>query len=123
MAEKYQFFDGKKFTRDDKTGYYLCSTGDENNVRKRMHVYVWEYFNGPISKGYHIHHIDGDKSNNDIQNLQMLSATEHERLHGKMLTENQRETLRKIWRKQLSWRKNGIIVMKDMNGIKSIMSK
>ena len=95
MAEKYQFFDGKKFTRDDKTGYYLCSTGDENNVRKRMHVYVWEYFNGPISKGYHIHHIDGDKSNNDIQNLQMLSATEHERLHGKMLTENQRETLRK----------------------------
>lgn len=51
MAEKYQFFDGKKFTRDDKTGYYLCSTGDENNVRKRMHVYVWEYFNGPISKG------------------------------------------------------------------------
>ena len=104
MAEKYQFFDGKKFTRDDKTGYYLCSTGDENNVRKRMHVYVWEYFNGPISKGYHIHHIDGDKSNNDIQNLQMLSATEHERL-------------------QLSWRKNGIIVMKDMNGIKSIMSK
>ena len=40
MAEKYQFFDGKKFTRDDKTGYYLCSTGDENNVRKRMHVYV-----------------------------------------------------------------------------------
>lgn len=36
-----------------------------------------------------------DKSNNDIQNLQMLSATEHERLHGKMLTENQRETLRK----------------------------
>lgn len=38
MAEKYQFFDGKKFTRDDKTGYYLCSTGDENNVRKRMQI-------------------------------------------------------------------------------------
>ena len=77
MAEKYLFFDGKKFTRDDKTGYYLCSTGDENNVRKRMHVYVWEYFNGPISKGYHIHHIDGDKSNNDIQTLRknMAKAT------------------------------------------------
>ena len=29
MSEKFQFFDGRKFTRDDKTGYYLCSTQNE----------------------------------------------------------------------------------------------
>ena len=53
MSEKFQFFDGRKFTRDDKTGYYLCSTQNEKNVRKRMHVYVWEYFYGPVSCRIH----------------------------------------------------------------------
>ena len=94
MPEKFQFFDGKRFTRDGKTGYYLCATADEGK-RKRMHVYVWEYFNGPVPKGYHIHHMDGDKSNNNIKNLQLLLATEHEQLHGSMLTDEQRDRARK----------------------------
>ena len=44
MSEKYQYFNGLKFTRDDKTGYYLNST-----IRKRMHRYVWEFYNGQIN--------------------------------------------------------------------------
>lgn len=95
MPEKFQFFDGRKFTRDEKTGYYLCSTKDSTGSRKRMHVYVWEYYNGLVPEGYHIHHIDGDKSNNTIENLQLLSATEHEKLHGEMLTDEQIECARK----------------------------
>ena len=51
MSSKYQYFNGLKFTRDDKTGYYLNST-----IEKRMHRYVWEFYNGPIPKGYDIHH-------------------------------------------------------------------
>lgn len=95
MPEKFQFFDGRKFTRDEKTGYYLCSTKDSTGSRKRMHVYVWEYYNGLVPEGYHIHHIDGNKSNNTIENLQLLSATEHEKLHGEMLTDEQIECARK----------------------------
>ena len=57
---KFAYFNGLKFTRDDKTGYYLNST-----IRKRLHRCVWEYYNGEIPKGYHIHHKDNDKSNND----------------------------------------------------------
>jgi len=30
----------------------------------------------------HVHHIDGNKTNNDIKNLQLLSINEHMKLHG-----------------------------------------
>lgn len=75
--EKYQYFDGLKFTRDEKTGYYLNST-----IRKRLHRYVWEYYNGEIPEGYHIHHINKDKSNNDISNLQLIKGEDHVTFHG-----------------------------------------
>ena len=76
MGEKIQYFNNVKFVRDDKTGYYLNSTS-----RKRMHRYVWEYYNGEIPKGFQIHHIDHDKSNNDISNLEMISRSKHAKIH------------------------------------------
>lgn len=76
MSEKYQYFNGLKFTRDEKSGYYLNST-----IGKRMHRYVWEFYHGKIPKGYHIHHIDGDKSNNRIENLRMIQGRKHQSRH------------------------------------------
>ena len=77
MTPKYIEYDGLKFCRDDKTGYYLNST-----IRKRLHRYVWEKERGEIPKGYHIHHVDKNKANNDISNLALISASDHEKLHG-----------------------------------------
>lgn len=76
---KTQYFNGLHFTRDDKTGYYLNST-----IRKRMHRYVWEYYNGDIPKGYEIHHKDHDASNNKIENLQLLHKKDHKSYHAKI---------------------------------------
>ena len=56
---KYQEFDGVRYCRDERTGYYLSSTH-----RKRMHVAVWEAHNGPIPEGYDVHHENLDKSDN-----------------------------------------------------------
>lgn len=92
MSEKFQYFRGVKFTRDDNTGYYLNTT-----IHKRMHVFVWEFYNGEIPEGCEIHHIDRDKSNNDINNLQLLSSTEHKELHARLLTDEERE-----------WRRNNM---------------
>ena len=75
---KFQHFNGVKFTKDDKTGYYLNST-----LRKRLHRYIWEYYNGEIPKGYQIHHIDGDKNNNNINNLEAIHKVKHATLHSK----------------------------------------
>ena len=75
-APKYIEYDGLQFCRDDKTGYYLNST-----IRKRLHRYVWEKEVGTIPKGFHVHHLNGDKSDNRIENLALMNGTGHLRMH------------------------------------------
>ena len=89
---KHQYFNGLHFTLDEKSGYYENST-----IHKSMHRYVWEYYNGKIPKGYEIHHIDGDKGNNDISNLECISKKSHLEIHSRNLTPEQRE-----------WRRNNL---------------
>lgn len=54
-----------------------------DTVTKDEHILVWIEHNGIIPEGMVIHHIDRDKSNNDINNLIMLSRAEHASLHNK----------------------------------------
>lgn len=81
--KKTAFFDGYKFRRDAKTGYYLANKPTYQGKRERLHVYVWRYFNGPVADGYHVHHKDEDKSHNDIDNLECIPEFDHLSLHGK----------------------------------------
>jgi HNH endonuclease len=46
-----------------------------------MHRKVWEDAHGDIPDGHLIHHIDGDPSNYALENLQMLTYSQHQRLH------------------------------------------
>ena len=46
-----------------------------------LHRDVWEFHNGPIPKGYQVHHIDEDTGNNDITNLECLTFAEHRAKH------------------------------------------
>ncbi len=91
MADKHQYFNGKMFTRDENTGYYLCSSKSADGSRNRMHVYVWEYYNGSVPDGYHVHHKDEDKSNNDISNLELKIGVEHLAFHAKENAERNRD--------------------------------
>ena len=83
------YCDGYKFRKDKKSGYWLCST-----LHKRLHVYVYEKCNGEIPKGYQIHHIDHNKDNNDISNLMLLTRKEHNKIHKKEMSEQQKQKLR-----------------------------
>lgn len=47
----------------------------------KMHRYIWEQANGPIPEDMEIHHVDGDRHNNDLTNLQLVTRHEHRRLH------------------------------------------
>jgi len=69
-------WNGEKYT-PRKDGYYRRTT----RGRSYLHQDVWEFHNGPIPDGHDIHHVDEDKSNNAISNLEILTCEDHGKLH------------------------------------------
>ncbi len=73
---------GRQIKLTDKTGWYLSYTlrrEGESPKTKRIHVLVAEAFIGEIPKGYHVHHKDGNKQNNHVDNLEILHPSDHVR--------------------------------------------
>ena len=72
ISESVQKFNG--------VTYYSCGNYYQRKG-VRLHRAVWEYHNGKIPDGFHIHHKDGNRSNNQIENLEMLSRSDHLSFH------------------------------------------
>lgn len=61
-----------------RTGkYYRINAAYGLNKKFLVHRMVWEAFNGPIPENVDIDHIDGDQSNNSLNNLRILSHSEN----------------------------------------------
>jgi hypothetical protein len=61
------------------------------------HILVWWQNAGKIPpKGYEIHHINMDHRDNRFSNLQLVSSSDHRKLHGAMISKKSRESLPKI---------------------------
>jgi predicted DNA-binding protein YlxM (UPF0122 family) len=69
-------YEGKRYVYDD--GHYRYT---EKGKSIFLHRVVWEQHKGSIPAGYNIYHINGDKSNNSIENLQCLSPKEYKNLY------------------------------------------
>ena len=59
----------------NRDGYYESTTVG----RKMLHNDVY----GVVPVGHEIHHIDGNKTNNNLDNLKALTPSEHTKLHAK----------------------------------------
>lgn len=75
----YIIYDGIKFT-PSCYGYYRATS---RTGHISLHRYKYEKEVGKIPDGFDIHHKDENKQNNDINNLECLSKSDHTRLYGK----------------------------------------
>ena len=69
-------------TKIHKRGYVYCGiyagdVGDSIRAWKRVHRVVYESFVGPIPSDMEIDHLDGNKANNNLNNLQLVSRVEN----------------------------------------------
>lgn len=71
-----------------KQGRYYCGTRIEGTRRLKSSTlasHVWKTYNGQaIPKGCIIHHMNLDRTDDRIENLQMLTIAEHTRLHNRL---------------------------------------
>ena len=68
----------------NRDSYFKINTGKNNG--KLLHRVIFEDFyniklDEEFPKGVHIHHIDGNRTNNEIWNLEPISIKEHQRMH------------------------------------------
>jgi len=85
-----------KSFRKNKNGYILHGGVDSrgydtvclyrDTIRKtfKMHTLVWDYFGNSSRKDLHVDHYDNNKLNNNINNLQVLTAKENTRKYYKL---------------------------------------
>lgn len=70
-----------KLRKNHKTGYIYAGLyyGKSSKERKylRVHRLVWQTFVGCIPDTHVVDHIDGDKANNKLSNLQLLTWSEN----------------------------------------------
>lgn len=71
-----------------RNGYYTVKVKSHyyeiSRHRMRLHRYLWETANKAcLLRDVDVHHADGDKSNNNIENLQPLRSVEHSSLHAR----------------------------------------
>lgn len=63
------------YIRECDHGYLKTSVGDHY-----LHKFIYNELFG-VPDGYVVHHIDGNKKNNSLENLKLMSEKEHKRYH------------------------------------------
>lgn len=71
----------KNMTNDNKSiGGYVVNTFksiNNNPIKCYRHRVIWYFFNGAVPENMEIDHIDGNKDNNNLENLRIVTRKEN----------------------------------------------
>ena len=79
----------------------------------KLHVFIWEMVNGVKPKRHDIHHIDDNKGNYKLNNLELLTFSQHRRIHAGWIKKD------KTWIKKPCNHCNNILPLKDFYFVKT----
>jgi len=69
---------GRQIGSAGTSGYIAVGWKEGNRIQgARVHRLVWEVANGPVPDGKEINHIDGNKANNCLSNLEAITRREN----------------------------------------------
>ncbi len=83
---------GTRVPRSD--GYIHVKVGKAKWIPE--HILIWEKANGKVPEGHRILHIDGDGTNNDLNNLMLISDAECVQINGHEKLTNDYDTNKTI---------------------------
>lgn len=69
-----------------RDGRWYCQwrePGSRHVLKQLEHRWVWEMAHGPIPEGFHVHHINHDRCDNRLENLQIMPGHEHRDMHAR----------------------------------------
>lgn len=89
-------FTGGDYFSENTQSYGCRRTTDSGYIMVRLaggreiyeHRLVWEHECGPIPAGMCVHHLNCVKTDNRIENLALMTNSEHSRFHGMMHDRN-----------------------------------
>lgn len=92
--KRRRWYPGTRYISKD--GYVVLCRQDHPNARKNGQVYehvlvMAEHLGRPLRDDEDVHHINGIKSDNRLENLQLMTHSEHAALHTNMRWEQKRK--------------------------------
>ena len=67
-------------TRTTSSGYVYIKTG-VGKKRAEHRLVMEEHLGRELTANEHVHHVNGDRADNRVENLEVMTNAEHQRLH------------------------------------------